>query len=242
MTIPVLHVVKTLSVCEENSILLVTNLRDGEQVEMLQFLHIIDILKIQRWSSNCPFANVTVDSNISLGGASSNHAASTSVPAVVPTGASTVPTGASSVLTDSPSVPADFPPSVAPTGVSNKGKAPMVDEDILIKERTFKQIGKDRLGKEAAKRLHDEEQAHVNRQRVELQSMRQQEVLDSAMYHNEANWIHIMAQVEANASLFKTLLGDDVTEDNFPARMAALIKRKKQALAENWQRKGGIGQ
>nr|GFD23939.1 hypothetical protein [Tanacetum cinerariifolium] len=38
--------------------------------------------------------------------------------------------------------------------------------------------------------------------------------------------------VEANASLSKTLLGNDVSEDNFPARMAALIKRKKQALAE----------
>nr|GEU76357.1 ribonuclease H-like domain-containing protein [Tanacetum cinerariifolium] len=38
--------------------------------------------------------------------------------------------------------------------------------------------------------------------------------------------------VKANASLSKTLLGDDVSEDNFPARMAALIKRKKQALAE----------
>nr|GEU92713.1 hypothetical protein [Tanacetum cinerariifolium] len=46
------------------------------------------------------------------------------------------------------------------------------------------------------------------------------------------DWIHIMARVEANASLSKTLLGDDVSEDNFPARMAALIKRKKQALAE----------
>ncbi|GKF07966.1 hypothetical protein Tco_0042190, partial [Tanacetum coccineum] len=36
----------------------------------------------------------------------------------------------------------------------------------------------------------------------------------------------------ANASLSKTLLGDDVTEDNFAVRMAALIKRKKQALVE----------
>nr|GFB70995.1 hypothetical protein [Tanacetum cinerariifolium] len=61
----------------------------------------------------------------------------------------------------------------------------------------------DRLGEEATKRLHDEEQAQVDRQRV-----------------------------EANASLFKKLLGDDVSEDNFPPRMAALIKRKKQALAE----------
>nr|GFA77135.1 hypothetical protein [Tanacetum cinerariifolium] len=39
-------------------------------------------------------------------------------------------------------------------------------------------------------------------------------------------------KVEANASLSKTLLGDDVFEDNFPARMAALIKKKRQALAE----------
>nr|GEV92445.1 putative ribonuclease H-like domain-containing protein [Tanacetum cinerariifolium] len=70
------------------------------------------------------------------------------------------------------------------------------------------------------------------RQKAELQRRRQQEVLDSAMYYNEANWINIRAQVEANASLSKTLLGDDVSEDNFPARMAALIKRKRQPLAE----------
>nr|GEW84471.1 hypothetical protein [Tanacetum cinerariifolium] len=73
-----------------------------------------------------------------------------------------------------------------------------VEEDITVKERTFKQMQQDILGEKAAKRLHDEEQA----------------------------------QVEANASLFKTLLGDDVSEDNFPARMAALIKRRKQALDE----------
>nr|GEX96149.1 hypothetical protein [Tanacetum cinerariifolium] len=150
----------------------------------------------------------------------------------VPTSTLTVPTGAASVPTGSPSVPADVPPSVALAGVSNKEKAPMVDEDILVKERTFKQMEEDRLGKEAAKRLHDEEQAQLDRQIAELQRKRQQEVLNSAMYYNEAIWIHIMAQVEANASLFKTLLGDDVSEDNFPAIMAALIKRKRQALAE----------
>nr|GEW67971.1 JmjC domain-containing protein [Tanacetum cinerariifolium] len=146
---------------------------------------------------------------------------------------SNIPPGdASNTPTSSPSVPTDVPPSVAPVGVSNKGKALMVDEDILFKERTFKQMEEDRLGEEAAKRLHDEEQAQVDRQRAELQRRRQHEVLDSAMYYTEADWIHIMAQVEANTSLPKTLLGDDVTEDNFPARMAALIKMKKQALAE----------
>nr|GEU51105.1 putative reverse transcriptase domain-containing protein [Tanacetum cinerariifolium] len=70
--------------------------------------------------------------------------------------------------------------------------------------RTFKQMEGDRLGEEAAKRLHDEEMAQMKRQR---------------------------AEVEANASLSKTLLGDDVSKDNFPARMAALIKKKWQALA-----------
>nr|GEW40087.1 hypothetical protein [Tanacetum cinerariifolium] len=75
-------------------------------------------------------------------------------------------------------------------------------------------------------------QVQIDRQRAALQRRRQQEVLDSAMYYNEADWLTIQAQVEANASLSKTLLGVDVFEDNFPARMDALIKRKRQALVE----------
>nr|GEW23686.1 hypothetical protein [Tanacetum cinerariifolium] len=168
---------------------------------------------------------VTIDSNISPGGASDNPAARTSVPADVPTGASNVPTG-------STSIPADVPTGVAPLGVSNKGKALVVEEDILVKERSFKQMQKDILGEQAAKRLHDKEQAQVDRQRAELQCRSQQEVLASAMYYIEADWINIMAQVEANASLSKTLLGDDVSKDNFPAKMATLIKKKKQAFAK----------
>nr|GEW13131.1 JmjC domain-containing protein [Tanacetum cinerariifolium] len=191
-------------------------------------------------------APVTIDSNISPGGASNNPTASTSVPTAVPTGTTVVPVGASTihpgaftippgtstVLAGSLSVPADVSPSVAPAGVSNKGKSLMVEEDIPVKARTFKQMEEDRLSKEATKRLHDEEQAQMDRQRAELQRRRQQEVLDSAMYYNEVDWINIRAQVEANASLSKTLLGDDVSEDNFSARMAALIKRKIQTLTE----------
>nr|GEV20015.1 putative ribonuclease H-like domain-containing protein [Tanacetum cinerariifolium] len=191
-------------------------------------------------------AAVTVDSNISPSGASNNLAASIHVPTAVPTGAtvvpagastispgaSTVPTGASTIPVVSLSVPADVSPSVAPDGVSKKGKSLMVEEDIPIKARTFKQMQEDILGEQAAKRLHDEEQAQMDRERAELQRRRQEEVLDSDMYYTMADWLNIMAQVEANASLSKTLLGDDVYEDNFPAIMAALIKRKKQALAE----------
>nr|GEV02885.1 aminoacyl-tRNA synthetase, class 1a, anticodon-binding [Tanacetum cinerariifolium] len=160
-------------------------------------------------------AAVTVDSNISPGGTSDNPAASTSVSANVPTSAN--------VLTGSTSVPADVPTSVAPAGVSNKGKTPMVDEDITVKERTFKQMQADILGEQAAKRLHDEEQAQADRQRAELQRRRQQDVLASAMYYTKANSINIIAQVEANASLSKTLLGDDVSDDNFPARMSSAV-------------------
>nr|GEZ08513.1 putative ribonuclease H-like domain-containing protein [Tanacetum cinerariifolium]GEZ08516.1 putative ribonuclease H-like domain-containing protein [Tanacetum cinerariifolium] len=93
------------------------------------------------------------------------------------------------------------------------------------------EMQEDILGEQAAKRLHDAKQAQVDRQEAELQRRQQQEVLAFAMYYTKVDWINIMAQVEANASLSKTLMGDDMSEDNFPARMAALIKRKKQALA-----------
>nr|GEW42460.1 JmjC domain-containing protein [Tanacetum cinerariifolium] len=198
-------------------------------------------------------ATVTVDSNIPSGGTLQIHAASPSVPTAGPSGASTVlpgtsdvppdtsdvppgtfavPPGASTVPAGSPSIPANVPSNVAPASVSSKGKSQMVEEDIHVKAMTLKQMEEDQLGEEATKRLHDEEMAQMERQRAEVQRRRQQDVLDSAMYYNKADWLNIRARVEANASLSKTLLGDDVFEDNFPARMAALIKRKRQALAE----------
>nr|GEX37577.1 uncharacterized mitochondrial protein AtMg00810-like [Tanacetum cinerariifolium] len=159
----------------------------------------------------------------------------------VPTGALNVSAAASAVPADSPKVPADSPkvPAVVPTdspyipaGVSSKGKSLMVEEDIPIKSRRFRQMEEDRLGEEAAKRLHEEKMGEMERERAEAQRKRQQEVLESAKFYNKADQLNIKAQVEANASLSKTLLGDEVTKDNFPAHMAALIKKKRQALAE----------
>nr|GFD55115.1 reverse transcriptase domain-containing protein [Tanacetum cinerariifolium] len=77
----------------------------------------------------------------------------------VPPGTSAIPTGALTIPTGSLSVLADVPSSVAPAGVSSKGKSLMVEEDIPVKARTFKQMEEDRHGEEAAKHLHDEEQA-----------------------------------------------------------------------------------
>ncbi|GKF04265.1 hypothetical protein Tco_0034933, partial [Tanacetum coccineum] len=90
-------------------------------------------------------AAMIVDSNIPPGGASSSY-----IPTHIPPG------GASSfhIPTD---VPTGVPTGVALAGVSNKRKTPMVEEDITVKERTLKQMEDDRLGEEAAKRLHDKD-------------------------------------------------------------------------------------
>nr|GEX61813.1 ribonuclease H-like domain-containing protein [Tanacetum cinerariifolium] len=147
-----------------------------------------------------------------------------------PTGALNVSAAALAVPADSPKVPSDSPkvPAVVPTdspyipaGVSSKGKSIMVEEDIPVKARRFRQMEEDRLGEEAAKWLHEEKIGEIERERAEAQRKRQQEVLESGKFYNEADWLNIKAQVEANASLSKTLLGDEVTKDNFPAHMAA---------------------
>nr|GEY38449.1 RNA-directed DNA polymerase, eukaryota [Tanacetum cinerariifolium] len=151
-------------------------------------------------------------------------------------GAFVAPTAASAIPADSPKVPTTIPADSlnVPAGISSKGKSLMVEEDIPVTARTFRQMEEDRQGKEAAKWLHDEEMAHMERERADAQRKRQQEVLKSAMHYNESDWLNIRTQVKANASLSKTLLGDDLSEDNFPARMAALIKQKRQALAEQF--------
>nr|GEX60538.1 ribonuclease H-like domain, reverse transcriptase, RNA-dependent DNA polymerase [Tanacetum cinerariifolium] len=78
-------------------------------------------------------AAMTVDSNNPPGGASTNPAASTSVPADVPTSAN--------VPTCSTSVPADVPTSVAPAGVSNKGLASPSVTPLFVKKTLCHNLG-----------------------------------------------------------------------------------------------------
>nr|GEW30416.1 hypothetical protein [Tanacetum cinerariifolium] len=126
-------------------------------------------------------------------------------PSVTHTAASAVPADRLKVLADSPKVPVAVPSDSTnvPAGASSKGKSPMVEEDIPVTARSFRQREEDRLGEEAAKRLHEEEMAELERKRAEAQRKRQQDVLKSAKFYNE----------------------DD-------SRMAALIKKKRQALPE----------
>nr|GEW33866.1 hypothetical protein [Tanacetum cinerariifolium] len=102
---------------------------------------------------------VTVDTNIPPGDTSQILVVGPSVASTVSPGASTispgaltVSPGASTIPASSLRVPTDVSPSVAPAGVSYKGKSLMVDEDILVKVRTFMQMQEDILGEQAAKR------------------------------------------------------------------------------------------
>nr|GFD14320.1 DOF zinc finger protein DOF3.2 [Tanacetum cinerariifolium] len=95
---------------------------------------------------------------------------------VVSPSPSVTPTAALAVPADSPTVPADslkvlaavpFDSPNVPAGASCKGKFPMVEEDIPVTSRSFRQREEDQLGEEAAKRLHEEEMAELERERAE---------------------------------------------------------------------------
>ncbi|GJS78574.1 hypothetical protein Tco_0728455 [Tanacetum coccineum] len=162
-----------------------------------------------------------VDPLIKLAKAAASAADTSPIPANdnqkadIPPGASTHTTAFGSD-TDVPTGPS-FGFSADPF---NKGKSPMVEEDPPIKQRSFRQLEEDRLGAEAAKKLYEEEQAELAREQEERQRKRQEDVLNSAKYYTDDDWIRIMGQV-----------GPDVNEDNFAARMAAIIAERRRKFA-----------
>ncbi|GKF33477.1 hypothetical protein Tco_0106677, partial [Tanacetum coccineum] len=88
--------------------------------------------------------------------------------------ASAVPTGGSHEAENS---------TYSSANTSNKGKSPLMEEDPPVRERTFTQKEEDRLGEEAARRLYEEEQAELEREKEEMQRKRQHDVLHSAKYY-----------------------------------------------------------
>ncbi|GJY87005.1 putative ribonuclease H-like domain-containing protein [Tanacetum coccineum] len=163
---------------------------------------------------------------------------------------STIPTGSSNEddIPPSSSIPSDAfaGGSAIPLGVttgptdapSDKGKSPMLEEEPPVRERSFRQREEDRLGSEAARRLYEEEQAELAREREEQKQKRQKDVLESAKYYTDADWNEIMGQVHANQGISADLLGPDVNEDNYTERMVALIaKRRREFAAQRFQDK-----
>ncbi|GJZ17252.1 hypothetical protein Tco_0553375 [Tanacetum coccineum] len=178
-----------------------------------------------------------------------------------PTGPSTVSPGSTTVPTSS-SVPAaaTIPASSgttpetpsSPVRDARKGKGVAVEEPTPTHDKTFKQLEEERLGWEAAQRLQAQELADFEKQRAESlmqdanlarqmsqdvemtedQRKRQQEVLASAANYSDAAWDIILARLQANPDLSSTIFGVDFTDDDFAARMVALVNTRRKELAE----------
>ncbi|GJR96198.1 hypothetical protein Tco_0268372 [Tanacetum coccineum] len=199
--------------------------------------------------------STTVPSGVSAG-------ISADVPSgVAPTGPSTVSPGSTTVPTSS-SIPAAEPiparsgtttatPS-SPVRDARKGKGVAVEEPTPTQDKTFKQMEEERLGWEAAQRLQAQELADLEKQRAESlmkdanlarqmsqdfemtedQRKRQQEVLASAANYSDAAWDIILARLQANPGLSSTIFGVDFTDDDFAAKMVALVNSRRKELAE----------
>ncbi|GJS01013.1 putative reverse transcriptase domain-containing protein [Tanacetum coccineum] len=178
-----------------------------------------------------------------------------------PTGPSTVSPGSTTVPT-SRSVPAaeTIPASSgttpetpsSPVRDARKGKGVAVEEPTPTHDKTFKQLEEERLGWEAAQRLQAQELADFEKQRAESlmkdanlarqmsqdfemtedQRKRQQEVLASAANYSDAAWDIILARLQANPDLSSTIFGVEFTDDDFAARMVALVNTRRKELAE----------
>ncbi|GJS98217.1 hypothetical protein Tco_0819387 [Tanacetum coccineum] len=95
--------------------------------------------------------------------------------------------------------------SAGPSGVADKGKAPMPDLDYSLLKFEYKPTVTESGAKE----------------------------LDELMMHmTETDWLNLMMQVGSNPALARELLGADVTEENFVERMTAIKDKKKRALAD----------
>ncbi|GKE07385.1 hypothetical protein Tco_1399403, partial [Tanacetum coccineum] len=155
-----------------------------------------------------------VDSLIKLAKAAAFASDTSSVPTAA-TKATAFPPS-SSIPTDAFDHGSDVPTGTASAfsaDPSHKGKSPMVEEDPPITERSFRQMEEDRLGAEVVRKLYVEEQAKLT-------------------------GLDIMGQVHANTGLTVDLLGPDVNEDNFAARMAAIIAdRRRKFTAQRFQDK-----
>ncbi|GKF16775.1 hypothetical protein Tco_0061693, partial [Tanacetum coccineum] len=145
--------------------------------------------------------------------------------AVTAVAASAVPTGGSHK--------ADVPPSTSIPSDKFAGGS-----NVLAGATTSPFVDPSNKGKEAARRMYEEEQDELEREREEMQKKRQQDVVNSAKYYIDSDWTDIIGQVHANQGLTADLLGPDINEDNFAKRMVALIaKRRIDFAAHRFQDK-----
>ncbi|GKD34356.1 hypothetical protein Tco_1249865 [Tanacetum coccineum] len=175
-------------------------------------------------------------------------------PLTVSPGSTTVPTSSSvpaaAIIPASSGTTHETPSS--PVRDARKGKGVVVEEPTPSHDKTFKQLEEERLGWEAAQRLQAQELADLEKQRAESlmkdsnlarqmyqdfemtedQRKRQQEVLASTANYSDAAWDIILARLQANPDLSSIIFGVDFTDDDFTAKMVALVNSRRKELAE----------
>ncbi|GKA10251.1 hypothetical protein Tco_0689684 [Tanacetum coccineum] len=145
-------------------------------------------------------------------------------PSTVSFGSTTVPSSSSvpaaKIIPASSGTTPETPSS--PVKDARKGKGVAVEEPTPTHDKTFKQLEEERLARQMSQDFKMNED----------QRKRQQEVLASATNYLDAAWDIILARLQANPDLSSTIFGVEFTDDDFAARMVALVNTRRKELAE----------
>nr|GEU90001.1 hypothetical protein [Tanacetum cinerariifolium] len=171
-------------------------------------------------------------------GQTSNAAGGTGIP----TDAQTIPAGSTPIHTtggvsagssmDPASQAADVAPSSSAIPAADKGKAPMLGEDLAKKLQAEQEAEFARQQEELAKKAQAESVASPTTQGTWLSAQRRCDFDAAQLIYTEADWLELMAKIATKSSLSKQLLGDDVNEDNMNERLGMLLMRKRRELAK----------
>ncbi|GJV46957.1 hypothetical protein Tco_1437169 [Tanacetum coccineum] len=138
------------------------------------------------------------------------------------TGSLDVNTGIDPVTTDSIRV---LVPS--PDRGRREGKAPMTEEEeTQASRKTKEQI----LQEEA--RLAESIRMAEEQELTEEQKKRKAQVQFEAQSYTEEDWDTIRAKLEANAELKESVLGKDLTVEDYAKRMVELVNQRRKHFAE----------
>ncbi|GJX00733.1 putative reverse transcriptase domain-containing protein [Tanacetum coccineum] len=163
------------------------------------------------------------------------------------TGSLDVNTGIDPVTTDSIRVSIPFPDKGR-----REGKAPMTEEETQASRKTKEQILQEEAGLAEAirldaleKALEKEEvakQVHLDsliaqrmaeeQELTEEQKKRKAQVQFEAQSYTEEDWDTIRAKLEANAELKESVLGKDLTVEDYAKRMVELVNQRRKHFAE----------
>nr|GEX55751.1 hypothetical protein [Tanacetum cinerariifolium] len=167
-------------------------------------------------------------------------------------GASDVATGDTDVSSGVPVAPTDpiVPTAVPvdrlndPAGASNKGKSPMIEEDISVPARTFRQMEEDRLGEEAARRLHEEEMVEMEKERMHAQRKRQQEkkrqALAEQLFKERQNQPLTPAQQKGYMRQYVKSFSDEQLLQEFEKICKVQSQSPFQAFSQTLKRPGSV--